>query len=137
VLTQSRPDNVPAGGPWRGLTTGEMVNWIGSQSVPSALPPDFAGARRSELMTLLERGHKDVTLTREELDKIAAWIDLLVPYCGDYMEANAWTPEELAKYEHFAAKRRRMEAQEAGNIRDLQKSRAVPGTKLHVSNQHP
>ena len=43
-------------------------------------------------------------LSREELDKIATWIDLGVPFCGDYFEAGVkvakvsyngrmWTPE--------------------------------------------
>ena len=27
--------------------------------------------------------------------KLACWIDLLVPYCGDYREANAWSQEDL------------------------------------------
>ncbi len=53
------------------------------------------------------------------MDKIACWIDLLVPYCGDYIEANAWTQEELAKYDHFAKKRERMEEMERKNIEEL------------------
>jgi hypothetical protein len=68
---------------------------------------------------LLESGHEDVRLPREDLDRIACWIDLLVPYCGEYTEANAWSPAECAFYEKFAAKRQRFEAEEAGNIRAL------------------
>ena len=45
-----------------------------------------------------------------ELETIARWIDLAVPYCGDYEEANAWSEEDRAKYRHFAEKRRRSEA---------------------------
>ena len=55
-------------------------------------------------------------LSREELDKIACWIDLLVPYCGDYREANAWTEEEMKKHERYAEKRRQMEEVEQQNI---------------------
>lgn len=58
-------------------------------------------------------------LSPEEMDKIACWIDLLVPYCGDYMEANAWTQEELAKYDQFLKKRERMEEIERKNIEEL------------------
>jgi hypothetical protein len=54
-----------------------------------------------------------------ELEKIACWIDLLVPYCGDYTEANAWSEEEARKYAHFLAKRRRMEDLERRNIQEL------------------
>ncbi len=106
-------------GAFLGTCTGKLVNWIGSQSVPEPLPPRFAGAAASELMRLLESGHKGVKLSREELEKIACWIDLLVPYCGDYLEANAWSEADLKKFEHFATKRLRMEEIEQDNIRDL------------------
>ncbi len=102
--------------PFRGDCQGRVVNWIGAQSVPEALPPYFAGAARSELLTMLEQGHKGVKLSREELDKIACWIDLLVPYCGDYREANAWTEEEMKQHERYAEKRRQMEEVEQQNI---------------------
>jgi hypothetical protein len=93
-----------------------VVNWIGAQSVPEALAPYSAGAARSELMVMLEKGHQGVKLSREELDKIACWIDLLVPYCGDYREANAWTEDEMKKHERYAEKRRQMEEVEQQNI---------------------
>jgi hypothetical protein len=92
-----------------------VVNWIGAQSVPEALPPNFAGAARSELLSMLEHGHQGVKLSREELDKLACWIDLLVPYCGDYREANAWTEEEMKRHERYAEKRRQMEEVEQQN----------------------
>jgi hypothetical protein len=103
-------------GPFLGDCQGRVVNWIGAQSVPEALPPHFAGAARSELLTMLEQGHQGVRLSREEMDKIACWIDLLVPYCGDYREANAWTAEEMKKHERYAEKRRQMEEFEQQNI---------------------
>jgi hypothetical protein len=84
--------------------------------VPEALPPYFAGAARSELLTMLEKGHQGVKVSREELEKIACWIDLLVPYCGDYREANAWTEGEMKKHERYAEKRRQMEEAEQQNI---------------------
>jgi hypothetical protein len=49
----------------------------------------------------VEQGHEDVKLSQEEMDKIACWIDLLVPYCGDYTEANVWTQQEIDMYAHF------------------------------------
>ncbi|HWI57824.1 MAG TPA: hypothetical protein VNZ22_11405, partial [Bacillota bacterium] len=120
VLTQARPDDVEGSGKalW-GDAKGRVVNWISSQSVPAPLEPYSAGAARSELLVLLAKGHKAVQLTREETEKIACWIDLLVPYCGDYLEANAWSEAELKKYERYAAKRRRMERLEQENIRQL------------------
>jgi hypothetical protein len=83
------------------------------------LPPCFAGAVRSDLLTLLVKGHKQETLSREELEKLACWIDLLVPYCGSYIEANAWTESEIKRYEHFAEKRRQMEEVEQDNLSAL------------------
>lgn len=102
-----------------GDCAGRLVNWISSQSVPSRLPPYSAGAARSGLLTLLESGHGGARLGREEFDKIACWIDLLVPYCGDYVEANAWSEADHGKYRHFLEKRRRMEALERENIASL------------------
>jgi hypothetical protein len=63
---------------------------------------------------------------REEMDKIACWIDLLVPFCGDYTEANAWNEAEKKKYAHFLAKRERMAAIERENIQALLAAEAGP-----------
>jgi hypothetical protein len=93
-----------------------LVNWLSAQSIPPMLPPYYAGAARSGLTAMLENGHKGVELSPQEMEKIACWIDLLVPYCGDYTEANAWTDDEKAKYEHYFQKRKRMEQIEQKNI---------------------
>lgn len=120
VLTQAhRQDRDDQPNPFLGNYRGRVVNWIGSQSVPEPLPPYAAGALRSELMPLLDNGHKGVRLSREEWEKIACWIDLLVPYCGDYFEANIWTTGEMRKYRRYADKRRLEAEWEEGNIRTL------------------
>ena len=46
-------------------------------SAPPMLPPYSACANRSKLIELLDKGHEDVKLSRAELDKLAAWIDLI------------------------------------------------------------
>jgi hypothetical protein len=86
-----------------------VVNWLNVQSIPPMLPPYFAGACKSRLMDLLQKGHYDVKATREELDKIACWIDLLIPFCGDYREAAAWSADEVKKYDTYTKKRKDME----------------------------
>ena len=91
----------------------KLVNWLNVQSIPPMLPPYFAGATNSDLLKQLEAGHHDVKLSREEFEKIACWIDLLVPFCGDYREAAAWTEEEVKKYDHFLSKRERLETSNA------------------------
>ena len=99
------------------------VRWFHPQSAPPMLPPYHAGAAKSPLMTMLEEGHRGVTLSSRELQMIALWIDLGVPFVGDYTEANAWSEAELEKYNHFLEKRRKMEAVERENIQALIDSR--------------
>ena len=123
ALTDSRPDGRHGAFFARSVT---LVNWVSPQSAPPMLPPYSAGAATSGLMKLLAAGHQGVHLAQEELEKIACWIDLAVPYCGDYHEANAWTAEELARYDHFLAKRRQMEAIEADNLREYLRDHGNP-----------
>jgi hypothetical protein len=96
-----------------------LVNWTSPQSGPPMRTPYAAGAAKSTLLTLLEQGHKGVTLDCEELARLACWIDLVIPYCGDYTEAHAWTTQEKERYDHFLTKRKKMAAIEAHNIREL------------------
>ena len=65
----------------------------------------------------LRREAAGITIEKSVL--VACWIDLLVPFCGDYTEAAAWTEAETKKYEHFLKKRRDMEAVEERNIAEL------------------
>jgi len=101
-----------------------LVRWLNAQSIPPMLPPYHAGACKSELLAMLAKGHNKVKLSREETDKLACWIDLLVPYCGDYTEAAAWNEGLRKKYDRYSAKRKRMEAEEARNIAALIAARA-------------
>jgi hypothetical protein len=96
-----------------------FVNWLSPQSAPPMLPPYHAGATRSKLMTMLEEGHGKVKLSAEEMEKIACWIDLLVPYCGDYVEGHDWSDQDVAKYNRYMAKRIEMEQLDRGNIEEL------------------
>jgi hypothetical protein len=102
----------------------EMVNWIDSMSGPGPLPPYHRGSATSKLMDLLDEGHEDVQLSFEEYEKLACWIDMLVPYCGDYLEANTWSESDRKMYAHFAAKRERMETAESEAIEALIETQA-------------
>jgi hypothetical protein len=114
------------GEPFTGRSTG-MVNWINIQESPAMLSPYQAGSAKSEIFDLLRQGHYATKLDQEELDKLACWIDLLVPYCGDYEEANAWSQQEKDKYAHFSAKRRWMAKQEAKSVKaGLRQAPPVP-----------
>ena len=57
------------------------------------------------MIELLQKGHEEVSLTNDEIRTLALWIDLGVPYCGDYAEANAWSPTERQWYEYNQQKR--------------------------------
>lgn len=103
--------------------TNDIVQWLNVQSIPPMLPPYFAGSARSRLPAMLKDGHNKVKLSREELDKISCWIDLLVPYCGDYYEANAWSDGGRRMYDRFARKREEMEEMEKRNIAAFIKDR--------------
>jgi len=97
------------GNGYRGEPDGPYVKWINTMSEPTLLPPYAAGAARSPMIQLLDAGHEDVKLSRQELATLACWIDLAVPFCGDYTEAADWTQEEIDKYNHYLAKRQRLE----------------------------
>jgi hypothetical protein len=71
------------------------------------------------LLAVLDEGHHGVTLAPEERDRIACWIDLAVPYCGDYVEANTWSESEMRKFERYSEKRRRMEEIMRDNLRQM------------------
>ena len=87
----------------------ELVNWLDIQGVPTLLLPYQSGAAKSRLIAMLREGHNEVRLSQEELDKIACWIDLLIPYCGDYRESNAWSTEDHKLYDYYQAKRDAMD----------------------------
>jgi len=57
---------------------------------PELILPYSWGSSRSELLNYLEPTHYNVQLSQEEKDIIACWIDLCVPFCGSYLEANTW-----------------------------------------------
>jgi len=92
----------------RGRDNGEMVNWISSQSRPSMLPPYHRGSAKSGMIKLLRGNHGEVRLSTEEMDKLCAWIDLGVPFCGDYLEANNWRQDRREFYLRYQRKRERL-----------------------------
>jgi hypothetical protein len=119
ALTHARPDNKEDASRWRGDATHKVVNWVSSASAPTLQKPYSAGSNTSRLFSeLLDKGHcKD--LAPEAAARLAMWIDLGVPFCGDYTEANAWDEKEKAKYEQFKAKRDRADAEDQAVLAEL------------------
>ncbi|TKG94189.1 hypothetical protein EYV94_12950 [Puteibacter caeruleilacunae] len=89
----------------------DLTNWISPQSRPTMLAPYEVGSSQSRLIDLLESGHNGVELNKEELDKLRAWIDLGVPFCGTYDEANIWSHKELEWFKHQNQKRKAIATQ--------------------------
>ncbi len=114
-----------------------VLNWMSAQSVPTRLPPYFRGSAQSEIIAQLRNEHGDAQLTREELDKFSAWIDLGVPFCGDYQENNAWTEEERKKYNQMERKRARLESEVQENVRALIESQLDPRSPQAAVMQSP
>ena len=102
---------------YRALANRRVTDWINIQSAPPMLPPYHAGAAKSKLVAMLQKGHNNVKLSRDEMDRIACWIDLLVPCFGDYTEG--LSPPERQKYNKYLAKRKRWEEQQRKNIQEL------------------
>ena len=94
-------------GNWVGRPENPVVNWIHSASVPTPIPPMWKGARTSRLFTeKLDKGHAP-GLTDAECRTLSCWVDLGVPFCGDYEEANAWNDQERRTWCDCLDKRRR------------------------------
>ncbi|HEX2972561.1 MAG TPA: hypothetical protein VHP11_09520 [Tepidisphaeraceae bacterium] len=103
------------------LANRQVSNWISPQSEPSMLPPYHAGAAKSRLIALLKAGHYEVKLSGEEMDRLACWIDLLVPCFGDYTEG--LSPQERERYNRLLAKRNRWLEEERRNIEQFIRDR--------------
>lgn len=95
----------------------KYVNWMPAEDSPLLQPPNRLGSLKSKLDSLLEKGHKDVKMTDEEMRKIRCWIDIGVPQYGRYQDAfpgteanltyrNAWVTQEkknIVDYLQYAA----------------------------------
>lgn len=98
-----------------GATSNGFIHWISPQSRPTVLEPYSFGAAKSQMLAMLEKGHNDIELSTEEWEKLACWIDLAVPFCGDYTEAGAWSQKERDWYAHQVSKQQRLASRERQN----------------------
>ena len=92
---------------WSAAPDHKMLNWVSTGSVPTLLPPLSRGSRTSLLFTRkLDKGHAP-GLTDADLRTLACWVDLEVPFCGDYEEANLWNEDQRRRWREGVEKRRR------------------------------
>ena len=82
------------------------MNWVPPASEPTPLPPYYSGSAKSKWFTeRLDKGHCK-ELTDGERRRLAMWVDLAVPYCGDYREASMWTDSYQRLYDFMLEKRK-------------------------------
>ena len=106
ALTHARAHGQGERMAWSGNPDHPMLNWISSGSVPTPHPPLTRGSRTSRLLSeKLDKGHAK-GLTDAELRLFACWIDLGIPFCGDYEEANLWNDADRARWKGCCEKRR-------------------------------
>ena len=61
-------------------------------------------------------------LSRQEMDTLCAWIDLAIPFCGDYVEANTWNEGELKKAQERLRLRKAADQRDLANIAAMLKA---------------
>ncbi len=119
ALTHAKPDRKEELTRWRGDATHKVLNWVSSASAPPIQKPYSAGSNTSRLFAeMLDKGHCK-TLTPDAAARLAMWVDLGVPFCGDYTEASAWSEKEWSKYEQYKAKRDRANAEDQATLKVL------------------
>ena len=69
----------------------------GLESDIHLLPPREFIAASSQLVQMLKKGHGGVKLSGEDWDRLTTWIDLNVPFAGDWREAYPPAPENLIR----------------------------------------
>ncbi|MDR2116502.1 MAG: hypothetical protein LBP87_08975, partial [Planctomycetaceae bacterium] len=93
------------------------IQWLEVRSRSEMLPPYHTGSSKSPLMKYLEPDHYDVHVSDTEKQTVACWIDLLVPYCGAYHQANTWSAKDKQDYLYYLEKRRFFAEEELKSIR--------------------
>jgi hypothetical protein len=99
------------------VNANKYLSWLNAEDSPLLQPPYRVGACKSPLITLLAAGHHNVTMTKEEMDRIRCWIDLGIPHCGEYTEG--MRPADKAATDAQYVLRRAWEAQEQADIKAM------------------
>ncbi len=100
VLTGSATSNNVQ---WVANASNSYTNFISSMSKSEILNPNSYGAQNSTLIQKLREGHGN--LTEEQIQAIAAWIDLCVPCYGSYYVRDRWDGNDVREYEEELNKR--------------------------------
>lgn len=87
-----------------GRPTNDITDWIGGMSDPTTIPAYAHGSTQSGIIDKLMNDHQGLLssgkITKEDIYRIAAWIDLGVPFRGSYNEASEnWGSLEMGEAE--------------------------------------
>lgn len=87
-----------------GTPTNDITDWIGGMSDPTTIPAYTHGSTQSGIIEMLMNDHQGLLssgkISKEDIYRIAAWIDLGVPYRGSYNEASEnWGSLEMGEAE--------------------------------------
>jgi hypothetical protein len=100
----------------------EWVNYYTRLATVELTPPYYAGSTQSGVIKKLMKGHGKTKITPAEIGTIAAWIDLNVPFVGEYDEMNVWGDTEKELYRTKMDIRRAQESIEQENIEQFIKN---------------
>jgi len=126
LLTGDRVDDARSGRFWTqsylSLTNlghpNKLISWVHPQTLAPMIPPYNAGSAQSGIFKHL-KNHNKVKLSRRELDTLAVWIDLAVPFSQDYFDQNAFDEKQMAQYERFFNKRKYCELMERLGVEEF------------------
>ena len=97
----------------------KWVNYFTRLATTELTPPYYAGSTKSGLITMLQKGHEKVKLSKREIKTVAAWIDLNVPFIGEYDEMNDWHASEIKLFKDKTDMRKKMIILEQKNIQEF------------------
>jgi hypothetical protein len=95
----------------------DYLSFIDVNTTTEGLKPNSVGSQKSKLMNMLIVGHNNVSLSDEEFEKIAAWIDLCIPHSGSYTDD--MRNSDAAKYLLRLERRKKHEQLEEKNIEEF------------------
>jgi hypothetical protein len=114
----------------------KYVNWPGAESQAPLLPAYPPGSYNSNLVKLLRAGHKNVVMTKEEMDKICCWIDLFVPFKGSYTES-VKASYEVTDYNYWEGNRRIAQKEDSTNVAEFIKVGQPNGSATGITKPGP
>ena len=119
ALTHSAPDIKQNNAMWRGNADHKVLNWISAGSTVKLLPPYAKGSNKSAIFSeRLDKGHCK-SISDDEIKVLAMWVDLGVPFCEDYVDANIWNEADKEKYQRGLVKRIRADKEDQETLKRL------------------